>query len=71
MGARGRRSAADMTSPRLQRELMPIDFEQFFARGGFPDRREAERALLRLERLGDARRVMQPDGSVEWYGVIE
>lgn len=65
MGQRGRRSAADISSPRAQVEMIPLDFDQFARR--FPDVREAERALTRAERHGNARRHVLPDGSIQWY----
>lgn len=64
MGSRGRRSAADLATPRPQREMMPIDFDAFARR--FPDTREATRALMRAERVGQAARRVLPDGTTEW-----
>lgn len=71
MGARGRRSAADLATIRPEREFVAIDFDRFFSRGGYSDRREAERALLRAERSGQATRRAGPDGTTEWYGTAE
>jgi len=65
MGLRGPRSAADLSAYRPDRQLTLIDVEAFARQYG--DRREAERALRRAERQGDAVSRLMPDGSVEWY----
>jgi hypothetical protein len=65
MGARGPRSAADLTAFRHEGELTPIDVEALARHYG--DSREALRALRRAERHGQAVSRTRPDGSVEWY----
>lgn len=67
MGARGRRSAADLSSPRPQGELMPVDLDALTRVYG--DRREAVRSLRRAERHGQAVCKPSPDGTEEWLAV--
>jgi hypothetical protein len=66
MGTRGRRSVAELSAIRPIRRLKPVDF-QALVQQCQGRRREAERALKRAERRGQA--VCRPaeNGVLEWF----
>ncbi len=65
MGSRGRRSAADLATPRPVREELPVDLDALARQLG--DRREVVRYLKRAERIGTAISRASKDGALQWF----
>lgn len=71
MGVRGSRSAADLSTMRFGEPVNlsePIDVQALARQYGVP-RREAERALKRAERRGEATSRIARDGREQWFWI--
>jgi hypothetical protein len=70
MGARGPRSAADLSTPRsnasIDMSAAPIDIAALAQQYGMPQR-EVMRAVRRAERRGEAVSRVSRDGRLEWF----
>jgi hypothetical protein len=69
MGARGPRSAADLSTPRHNSSIdmsNPIDIAALAQQHGMPQR-DVLRAIRRAERRGEAVSRITRDGRLEWF----